>query len=1285
LRLHGVNWDSGTGVHPDERFVGDTLVHNLQFPTSPFDLFNPTSGWNPAVAASSSPGVPINGHIQLSAAGFNYGSLPLYLIFLFARLMAWLGGWVPGWSSWQTAPQAPIEAGRVLSALADTVTVFLVYRIAARLGSARSGLIGAALYACAVLAIQLSHFTTVDILLTTFTTGALLASIDVVERGRRLDYAVLGIWGAAAVATKASAVPLAAVVVIAHLWRREREGDLLGRRTLTSLWPLLGAGLVALFLFQPYMFTDWTDFWSALQAQDALASGSTIAFYTVKWVGTAPLIYPFDQLTFYSLGLPLALLTYAGFAYQVWRALRGTWDGALLVTLFVAAYFVSAGLLFMKYLRYMEPIVPPLCILGALLIGALLQGELHPLPRGMQRAGVAVGMLALVLNGAYALAYEHIYSVPLSRVSASCWMIAHIPASTPIAQDTFDETLPLGGGCGAQSVLAPSYPQAGGQPMPAYGSPDTPATAQTIASILSQAGYYLTSSRRARDSVAAEPAQYPYYHRFYQLLFGSGKGVQDPLGFTLVHAFIVHPQLGPWTFTQAGANQNFDEYDHPPVYIFRNTGHLAANQIENVLTINGAVQPPSGVAQPPKSLLLSPAAIAADQQDPPYAVMFPASGPGMRFPVPVWLLMVELIGLAALPISLRLFGRLRDAGFVIAKTVGILLLSYLAWILPSVHAAYYGRREIALCLGAVIVISLLWGVRLPAVVRIVRERLRPILVTEGIFLIGYLAFVYIRALYPDLWHFYSGGEKTMDFSFLNAIVRSRVMPPYDPWFSGGYINYYYYGHFTAATLFKLAAITPAIAVNLAIPTFYALALATCASIGYNLLGLLRGGALSAVLAMVSGNLVAAGVLISDLQGAGPLHADLAPVSTPGLGAPFVGGLIDLVGGTWSAFAGLVRGTLAAVLGLGDVLFRQASLPQYAFVAGWPWNQSRVIDNSQIITEFPFWTFLFADPHAHLWDLPFALCVLAIAFNFALGGPRTGSRGSDEEADARWRSLLPGAGVVIWPVLGTVAGAIGPTNPWDLAEMLAALALAIGAYALTHGASLPRALGAVAWRMVLIVVFAFGLYAPFYTHFYSFYSQIGWTLLRHQTPIGDFLTHFGVFIFILASYLLTAVLATTRTGTLLRRQIRAWLFSLYYSDRGADLPRYFALVRRRAAYSTPSSWARAVLLLASPLVVLLAAIQYQVLALLAVLIAAALLLLVDRTDPAGDGLVFLHLLIILGLGVAATAEIVYEKDYYDADPRPAVAGTPSRTQPPPPRAPAMPSPVGAWPGWRPPCC
>ena len=187
--------------------------------------------------------------------------------------------------------------------------------------------------------------------------------------------------------------------------------------------------------------------------------------------------------------------------------------------------------------------------------------------------------------------------------------------------------------------------------------------------------------------------------------------------------------------------------------------------------------------------------------------------------VVVWYLALTVLGWAGLPTGALALPGLPDAGFPLVRTAGMLLLAYLSWLAGSLGLGY--TRPVI-----VGIYPLLAGVgsgrrsgsegdlRL-----LCRANWRQISCGRKlVFLLAFVLVLLVRYGNPDLWHPYKGGEKPMDFAYFNAILKTVSFPAYDPWYAGGYINYYYFGFVFVGTLVKMLGIVPALAYNLMLPT-----------------------------------------------------------------------------------------------------------------------------------------------------------------------------------------------------------------------------------------------------------------------------------------------------------------------------------------------------------------------------------------------------------------------------------------------------------------------------------
>jgi YYY domain-containing protein len=465
-------------------------------------------------------------------------------------------------------------------------------------------------------------------------------------------------------------------------------------------------------------------------------------------------------------------------------------------------------------------------------------------------------------------------------------------------------------------------------------------------------------------------------------------------------------------------------------------------------------------------------------------------------PVLSWWLIMQVLGLAAMPLAWRLFRHLPDRGYAFARLLGLLLAGYVLWLGGMTGLLTNGRGAIAVIVAALgaacwALSRADWANMLAAL----RRNLRLLLVYEGLFLAVFALWAVFKAYNPDIAY----TEKPMEVAFLNAILRSERFPPLDPWLSGFSISYYYFGYLLVALLTRLSGVPSNIAYNLAVPLLMALTVTGAFSVVYNL---------------VAGSGRESQSATADSPPGG-LHLAVA-----GLGAFFVAamgnleGLLELLHGKGAGSAEFWKW-----LDIRDL----AAAPQFAAWypsdgGWWWWRASRVINDTvlgvhrEIIDEFPYFSFMLADLHPHVLALPFTLLALALALNVL--------RSPAEGADALrlgWQWLAARRGQVL--ALAVCLGALGFLNSWDFPTYTGIVVLA---FALRGYKARGRLDGRVVRETLLFGVAVGGLslllYLPFYLTFQSQASGLGLVLVE-KTRLRQYLVIFGVFLWALLPLLL----------------------------------------------------------------------------------------------------------------------------------------------------------------------
>ena len=222
-------------------------------------------------------------------------------------------------------------------------------RLATRVAGPRMGLTVALVLALEPLHIRYSLVPGPDVLLTLFVTLGLLETIGVLQRGRRRDSVLAGLFMGLGIATKYSPALLVLPLAIAHAWSPTRAR---GARFATSLAVAIGTFAAC----SPFSWLDLAGHRGELGAEiSAFLHGPFGAGAHPAALTYALGIVPRD------LGWPLALLL----AVAVIRSLVRPSRERVVLLAYALPFALVLGVATSAFDRYLLPIVPVLLVLGA--------------------------------------------------------------------------------------------------------------------------------------------------------------------------------------------------------------------------------------------------------------------------------------------------------------------------------------------------------------------------------------------------------------------------------------------------------------------------------------------------------------------------------------------------------------------------------------------------------------------------------------------------------------------------------------------------------------------------------------------------------------------------------------------------------------------------------------------------------------------------------------------------------------------------------------------------------
>lgn len=400
LRFYNIAWGAPFYFHPDER---QNIAYPIQDSKSPLMRDQKNFDINPF------PLIVIKGTYQLIS------KLPLR----------------------QEPVELTILISRLYSALFSILISIILYFIGKKFWNRKVGFIAFTLSVFSTGLIQYSHFGTIEmweglILLLLF-----YISADLYKSKKIFLYFLLGVTFGLGISIKFLILAISPIIIVPFIpllistLRKRNKNNII--TLLRSLYLFLIGFVTTILVFFPQLFLNFHQIEDSLKFESTVATGKLPVFFTQGFINTYPLLYQIEKVLPFLLNPFILIFSLYAVFYLTYKSIKKREVYTFLLLLSFLIPFISTSFLFVKWTRYMIPVLPFLYIINAIFLYEQLQKI-----KNVRRRNFVL-FLPVIVSIIFSLSFfVTVYLYPHTTVAASTWFDNKFKYAKSAISESFD-------------------------------------------------------------------------------------------------------------------------------------------------------------------------------------------------------------------------------------------------------------------------------------------------------------------------------------------------------------------------------------------------------------------------------------------------------------------------------------------------------------------------------------------------------------------------------------------------------------------------------------------------------------------------------------------------------------------------------------------------------------------------------------------------------------------------------------------------------------------------------